>query len=242
MRRQVRRRLRGRPVTSRRARHRRCSVPCRRARPGAAAAAVRAVQAVVERPGSGGRRTWLCAQPSVVPSPAPASTTRSRGSGPGARSAPAETTATGIRKTEQLTERGRHHPSPPDWALGHTHATSRRRSRTCGSGAGTRYRWPSPSVAVQFPQTQGPRPPPERSGAPAVDATPRPRWTRGCRARLLDPSTAEHQLALHAYRRRYPRVPVEDASPVLVLTPDRTPDRGVSVRRGRRPNDLGELR
>jgi hypothetical protein len=65
---------------------------------------------------------------------------------------------------------------------------------------------------------------------------------RGCRARLLDPSTAEHQLALHAYRRRYPRVPVEDASPVLVLTPDRTPDRGVSVRRGRRPNDLGELR
>lgn len=62
-----------------------------------------------------------------------------------------------------------------------------------------------------------------------------------CRARLLDPSTAEHQLALHAYRRRYPRVPVEEATPVLVLTPDRTPDPEVSVRRGRQPDDLEEL-
>ncbi|TFV79517.1 DUF385 domain-containing protein [Blastococcus sp. CT_GayMR19] len=40
------------------------------------------------------------------------------------------------------------------------------------------------------------------------------------RARLLEPSTAEHQLARDAYRRRYPRVPMEDATPVLVLTPD----------------------
>jgi hypothetical protein len=41
-----------------------------------------------------------------------------------------------------------------------------------------------------------------------------------CRARLMDPRTAEHQLALDAYRERYPRVPVQDATPVLVLTPD----------------------
>jgi hypothetical protein len=44
-----------------------------------------------------------------------------------------------------------------------------------------------------------------------------------CRARLLEPRTAEHQLALDAYRRRYPRVPVEEATPVLVLSPDHQP-------------------
>jgi hypothetical protein len=65
---------------------------------------------------------------------------------------------------------------------------------------------------------------------------------RSCRARLLDPNTAEHQLALLAYRRRYPRVPVEEATPVLVLTPDRIPDPEVSVRRGRQPDDVEELR
>jgi deazaflavin-dependent oxidoreductase (nitroreductase family) len=45
-----------------------------------------------------------------------------------------------------------------------------------------------------------------------------------CRAHLVDARTAEHQEALDAYRERYPRVPVGDATPVLVLTPDRTPD------------------
>jgi deazaflavin-dependent oxidoreductase (nitroreductase family) len=44
---------------------------------------------------------------------------------------------------------------------------------------------------------------------------------RSCRARLLEPSTAEHQLALGAYRERYPHVPLEDATPVLVLTLDK---------------------
>jgi deazaflavin-dependent oxidoreductase (nitroreductase family) len=43
---------------------------------------------------------------------------------------------------------------------------------------------------------------------------------RRCRARLLEPRTAEHQRALDAYRQRYPRAPVEDATVVLVLTPD----------------------
>jgi hypothetical protein len=41
-----------------------------------------------------------------------------------------------------------------------------------------------------------------------------------CAARLLEPGTAEHQLAVDAYRARYPRAPVGDATPVLVLTPD----------------------
>jgi hypothetical protein len=44
-----------------------------------------------------------------------------------------------------------------------------------------------------------------------------------CQARLLEPRTAEHQLALGAYRERYPHVPVEDAIPVLVLTLDNRP-------------------
>jgi hypothetical protein len=44
-----------------------------------------------------------------------------------------------------------------------------------------------------------------------------------CRARLLEPRTAEHQLALDAYRRRYPRVPVEEVTPVLVLSADHQP-------------------
>jgi hypothetical protein len=44
-----------------------------------------------------------------------------------------------------------------------------------------------------------------------------------CRAQLLDARTAEHQLALDAFRERYPRVPVGDSTPVLVLTPDHRP-------------------
>jgi deazaflavin-dependent oxidoreductase (nitroreductase family) len=44
-----------------------------------------------------------------------------------------------------------------------------------------------------------------------------------CLARLLEPRTAEHQQALDTYRKRYPRVPVEDGTPVLVLTPDHNP-------------------
>ncbi len=44
-----------------------------------------------------------------------------------------------------------------------------------------------------------------------------------CQARLLEPSTAEHTLALGVYRERYPHVPVEDATPVLVLTPSGQP-------------------
>jgi hypothetical protein len=44
-----------------------------------------------------------------------------------------------------------------------------------------------------------------------------------CRGRLLEPRTAEHQLAVDAYRERYPRVPVGDEAPVLVLTPDDQP-------------------
>ncbi len=43
---------------------------------------------------------------------------------------------------------------------------------------------------------------------------------RSCRARLLEPGRPERTAALDAYRQRYPRVPVEDAAPVLVLTPD----------------------
>ena len=44
-----------------------------------------------------------------------------------------------------------------------------------------------------------------------------------CAARLMEPGTAEYQLAVDAYRARYPRVPVGDATPVLVLTPDHQP-------------------
>jgi hypothetical protein len=44
-----------------------------------------------------------------------------------------------------------------------------------------------------------------------------------CGTRMLEPQTAEHQLAVDAYRQRYPRVPVGDSTPVLVLTPDRQP-------------------
>jgi F420H(2)-dependent quinone reductase len=41
-----------------------------------------------------------------------------------------------------------------------------------------------------------------------------------CRAHLLEPGTVEHQLALDAYRERYPRVPLRDATSVLALTPE----------------------
>jgi hypothetical protein len=44
-----------------------------------------------------------------------------------------------------------------------------------------------------------------------------------CGARLLEPRTAEHERALGAYRERYPHVPLEDATPVLVLTLDNRP-------------------
>ena len=44
-----------------------------------------------------------------------------------------------------------------------------------------------------------------------------------CGARLLEPRTAEHQLAVDAYRERYPRVPVGDSTPVIVLIPDHQP-------------------
>jgi len=40
-----------------------------------------------------------------------------------------------------------------------------------------------------------------------------------CRAQLLEPGTAARRPALDAYRERYPRLPVGDATPVLVLTP-----------------------
>jgi hypothetical protein len=43
---------------------------------------------------------------------------------------------------------------------------------------------------------------------------------RSCRARLLEPGTAEHQRAVDTYRERYPRAPFGDATPLLVLTPD----------------------
>jgi deazaflavin-dependent oxidoreductase (nitroreductase family) len=42
---------------------------------------------------------------------------------------------------------------------------------------------------------------------------------RSCLARLVAPGTAEHSPAVDAYRERYPRAPVGDAAPVLVLTP-----------------------
>jgi deazaflavin-dependent oxidoreductase (nitroreductase family) len=45
---------------------------------------------------------------------------------------------------------------------------------------------------------------------------------RSCRARLLDAGTPEHHDALAAYRQRYPRVPVDDTTPVLDVTPDET--------------------
>jgi hypothetical protein len=41
-----------------------------------------------------------------------------------------------------------------------------------------------------------------------------------CGARLLAPGTAERLPAVDAYRTQYPHVPVGDATPVLVLTPD----------------------
>jgi hypothetical protein len=61
-----------------------------------------------------------------------------------------------------------------------------------------------------------------------------------CHARLVEPRTAEHQLSLDAYRTRYPRVPVDDATPALVLTPVRSqdPDRAVC----RRADELEEHR
>jgi deazaflavin-dependent oxidoreductase (nitroreductase family) len=43
---------------------------------------------------------------------------------------------------------------------------------------------------------------------------------RDCAARLPEPRTDEHRLALEAYRERYPHVPVGETTPVLVLTPD----------------------
>jgi deazaflavin-dependent oxidoreductase (nitroreductase family) len=46
---------------------------------------------------------------------------------------------------------------------------------------------------------------------------------RDCRARLMDPMNAEHDVALAAYRQRYPRVPVPDATPVLDVIPDDQP-------------------
>jgi hypothetical protein len=46
---------------------------------------------------------------------------------------------------------------------------------------------------------------------------------RSCRARLLDTMTEEHGSALAAYRQRYARVPVADATPVLDVTPDDQP-------------------
>jgi deazaflavin-dependent oxidoreductase (nitroreductase family) len=46
-----------------------------------------------------------------------------------------------------------------------------------------------------------------------------------CRAQLLEPRTVEHQRALDVYRARYPRVQVDDSSPVILLTPTATPDR-----------------
>jgi deazaflavin-dependent oxidoreductase (nitroreductase family) len=46
---------------------------------------------------------------------------------------------------------------------------------------------------------------------------------RACRARLLDPQTAEQSAALAAYQQRYPRVPVDDTTPVLEVTPDDHP-------------------
>jgi F420H(2)-dependent quinone reductase len=52
-----------------------------------------------------------------------------------------------------------------------------------------------------------------------------------CRARLLEPRTAEHQLALDAYRVRCRHVPVADTTPVLVLTPVRDPDPDDAVHR-----------
>jgi hypothetical protein len=41
-----------------------------------------------------------------------------------------------------------------------------------------------------------------------------------CRAQVAEPGTPAHQPALDAYAERYPRVPVGDDAPVLVLTPD----------------------
>jgi deazaflavin-dependent oxidoreductase (nitroreductase family) len=51
-----------------------------------------------------------------------------------------------------------------------------------------------------------------------------------CRARRLEPRTVDHQRAFDAYRARYPRVPVDETTPVLLLTPERgqSPD-GVEV-------------
>jgi deazaflavin-dependent oxidoreductase (nitroreductase family) len=61
-----------------------------------------------------------------------------------------------------------------------------------------------------------------------------------CQAQLLAPRTAGHRQALDAYRERYPRLPVEDGNPVLVLTPVRSEDPDGAV--PRRADVLGERR
>jgi hypothetical protein len=46
---------------------------------------------------------------------------------------------------------------------------------------------------------------------------------RSCRASRPDSTTDQYRQALDAYRRRFPRVPVEDGTPVIVLVPDDRP-------------------
>jgi len=46
---------------------------------------------------------------------------------------------------------------------------------------------------------------------------------RSCQALRPDPATEQYRQALDAYRRRFPRVPVEDGTPVVVLDPDDRP-------------------
>ena len=43
---------------------------------------------------------------------------------------------------------------------------------------------------------------------------------RCCHAFRPDPATDQYRRALDAYRKRFPRVPVEDGTPVVVLVPD----------------------
>jgi F420H(2)-dependent quinone reductase len=48
---------------------------------------------------------------------------------------------------------------------------------------------------------------------------------RRCQAWRPDPATGLYRRALDAYRQRFPRVPVEDGTPVIVLVPDASSSR-----------------
>jgi hypothetical protein len=48
---------------------------------------------------------------------------------------------------------------------------------------------------------------------------------RRCEAFRPDPGTDQYRRALDAYRQRFPRVPVDDGTPVIILVPDASSSR-----------------